>query len=257
MFLFLIKRYYLFCFLFVVFLFNCPSFVFAHRADYIDETLVYLTVEDGGLEPEYWFDFGHSTDTGLDFIRHNLSLEYGFTDHLMVEARGTLRSPSREQTTFDSTRLETRYRFFEEGEKLIDFAVSGEINTTRLPNGTDQLGIEPRLILSKDIEALNLTLNLSTEIPVVSAAAEFNTSFGIRYNTRSFFNLGSELKYDMTTHEGSVVPQAWIKLPEHMTFKLAYSQPIDLNQESFWRFVFEVEFQTGPSHPEEEKKDDD
>lgn len=231
-----------------------PSSVLAHRADFIDETLVYLTVESGGLEPEYWLDFGN--DGGGSFTRHNLSLEYGLTDHWMVEGRGTVRSPAGDQTSFDSARLETRYRFFEEGEKPIDVAVSGEVNTQRLADGSTQQGFEPRLILSRDFEALNLTLNLGGEIPLAAAAVEFEPSFGIRYDLHGFFSLGSEFKYDTTTQEGSVVPQGWVKFPGDATFKMAYSAPFDQNRESFWRFVLEVEFQTGPSKPKGDKDED-
>jgi hypothetical protein len=52
---------------------------------------------------------------------------------------------------FDSSRLETRYRFFDEGTLPLDFAVSGEINTHRDAQGHQVVGVEPRLILSKDL----------------------------------------------------------------------------------------------------------
>jgi hypothetical protein len=47
----------------------------AHREDYIDETLVFQTVEKGAIEPEYWFDYGHRGDTDTYFQRHNLAFE--------------------------------------------------------------------------------------------------------------------------------------------------------------------------------------
>ena len=65
----------------------------------------------------------------------------------------------------DSSRLETRYRFFNEDTLPIDIAVSGEVNTNRDAQGHQIVGIEPRLILSKDFGKLNLTTNLAEEFP--------------------------------------------------------------------------------------------
>src|SRR5438105_2140381 len=55
----------------------------AHREDFIDETLVYQTLERGEFEPEYWFDYGHRSDVSRDFMRHNLAAEFGITEHWM------------------------------------------------------------------------------------------------------------------------------------------------------------------------------
>src|SRR5436190_7054221 len=73
--------------LLMVLLASAPS-AFAHKEDYIDETLVYLTLGAQEFEPEYWFDYGRLRDEHRDFTRHNLSAEYGITDHWMVEGRG-------------------------------------------------------------------------------------------------------------------------------------------------------------------------
>jgi hypothetical protein len=63
----------------------------AHREDYIDETLVFQTLEEHAVEPEYWFDYG--TRPEADFTRHNVALEYGITDHLMIDGRATVDDP--------------------------------------------------------------------------------------------------------------------------------------------------------------------
>ena len=144
-----------------LFLLLCASGAFAHREDYIDETLVFVTLDRGEIEPEYWFDVG-SVDSD-QFTRHHLALEYGITDHWMIDGRVT----GLEEHGFhlDSSRLETRYRFFDEGTLPLDIALSGEINTHRDEQGHQIFGIEPRLILSKDFGKLNLTVNLAEEIP--------------------------------------------------------------------------------------------
>ena len=44
----------------------------ATSEDYIDETLVYATVERGAIEPGYWFDIGRSDS--LQFMRPDPAL---------------------------------------------------------------------------------------------------------------------------------------------------------------------------------------
>jgi hypothetical protein len=71
--------------------------------------LVFVTLDRGEIEPEYWFGVG-SVDSD-QFTRHHLALEYGITDHWMIDGRVT----GLEEHGFhlDSSRLETRYHFFD------------------------------------------------------------------------------------------------------------------------------------------------
>ena len=214
----------------------------AHREDYIDETLVFQTVEKGALEPEYWFDYGRRDDSDIYFQRHNLALEYGVTDHLMIDGRVTADHPFNHSTNFDSGWLETRYRFGEEGDWPVDVAISGEANTRRLEHGHYQYGIEPRVILSRDFSKLNLTLNVAEEVPVNRGAPSVELATGARYDATQFFRFGSELKYDIHEHSGSVIPQIWFAFPHEITFKTGFSFGFDRNRENFVRFVIEAEF---------------
>jgi hypothetical protein len=91
-------------------------------------------------------------------MRHNLVLEYGITDHWMIDGRATVLDESRDGFHFDSSRLETRYRFFDEGTLPVDIAASGKINSMRDENGQQIVGIEPRLILSNRLGKLNMGL---------------------------------------------------------------------------------------------------
>lgn len=217
-----------------------PRFLHAHRDDYLEETLVYLTLEGNETELEYWFDY---VDDGRSFFRHNVAVEHGFTDKWMIDGRVTLTSGLDESSDLDSGRLETRYRFFEEGSKPMDIAISGEINTQRSEDGSRQVGIEPRLILSKDIqEKLNLTLNLSEEIPVNSGDAAFNTAFGFRGNISSLLRAGLELKYDFHEREASFIPQVWFTFPHGVTLIMGYSKGFRKSRSSFGRVAVEVEF---------------
>jgi hypothetical protein len=57
------------------------SSAFAHREDYIDETLVFATLDRGEVASQYWFDAGSEDSDG--FTRHHIALEYSITDHWM------------------------------------------------------------------------------------------------------------------------------------------------------------------------------
>jgi len=217
-----------------------PGIALAHREDYIDETLVFQTLEERALEPEYWFDIGHRPEG--DFTRHNIALEYGITDHLMVDGRVTVDDPDNSNVNFDSARLETRCRFAEEGDWPIDVALSGEANTRRLENGHYQYGLEPRLVLSKDFAKLNFTLNVAEELPVNRGAPSLELASGARYNATKLFRFGSELKYDVHERGGAIIPQVALAFPHEITLKAGYSKGFDQNRENFVRLVIEVEF---------------
>ena len=212
----------------------------AHREDYIDETLVFQTLEEHALELEYWFDYG--TRPEGDFTRHNVALEYGITDHLMIDGRATVDDPDSGNANFDSARLEVRRRFAEEGDWPVDIALSAEANTHRLENGHYQYGFEPRLVLSKDFGKLNFTLNVAEELPINRGAPGVELASGVRYDATNLLRFGSELKYDVHERSGAVIPQIWLAFPHDITFKAGYSKGFDQNREDFVRFVIEVEF---------------
>jgi len=214
----------------------------AHDEDYIDETLVFQTIEKGASESAYWFDDGYRGESDTYFQRHNLALEYGITERLMVDGRVTLDHPEYENTNFDFGRLEARYRLANEGDWPIDVALSGEANAGRLDNGHYQYGIEPRLILSKDFSKLNLTLNVAEELWANRGAPSVQLASGARYDLTQFFRFGCELKYDVHERSGSVIPQVWFAFPHNITFKAGFSVGFDRNRENFSRFVIQVEF---------------
>ena len=229
----------------LVFLLN-SGLAFAHREDFIDETLVYVTLEKGEIEPEYWLDTGYRSQEGsgkkTSFLRHSLATEYGITEHWMIDGRFTLEVVRHKEPVFQSGRFETRYRFFEEGEKPVDVAVSAEVNTERDKEGRQQPALEPRLILSKDFDQLNLTLNLPEEILARSGKPTFVPSFGLRYNAMKLLRLGTEVRYNTHSQEGSVIPQIWFAFPHEITLKLGYSFGFDHNEESFGRVAIEAGF---------------
>ncbi len=226
-------------------LFN-DKLAFAHRDDYIGETLVYMTLEKGETEAEYWLDDGHrkqaDSNKKASFLSHNLAAEHGITDRWMVDGRVTIETVQHEDTVFQSGRFETRYRFFEENEKPVDVAVSVEANTERDEEGRQQPAIEPRLILSKDFNLLNLTLNLPEEVSLRSGKASFIPSLGLRYNATELLRFGTEVRYNTRSNEGSIIPQVWFAFPHEITLKLGYSFGFDRNEEDFTRIAIEAAF---------------
>jgi len=222
------------------FLLLCTANVYAHGEDYIDETLVYHTLERSAVEPGYWFDIGR--DDSQYFMRHTLALEYGITDRWMIDARATGIAEHHDGFHFDSSRLETRYRFFDAGTLPIDMAVSGEINSQRDEEGHQIFGIEPRLILSKDFGKLNLTLNLATEIPFNHHSPSFETRWGCEYDVTDFFHVGTELRYDTEEHAIGVIPQIWFTLPHEVTLKVGYAYDFGATHARFLRFACVIEF---------------
>jgi hypothetical protein len=214
--------------------------MYAHGEDYIDETLVFATVERGAVEPGYWFDIGR--DDAGNFMRHNFALEYGITDHWMVDARATGLDERRNGFHFDSSRLETRYRFLNEGTLPIDIAASGEFNSRRDQEGHQTIGIEPRLISSKNFGNLNVTFNLAVEIPFNRHSPSLETRGGLEYDVSHFFHFGSEWRYDTEDHAVAVIPQIWLTFTHNVTFKAGYSYDFGPTHERFLRSALVVEF---------------
>ena len=218
----------------------CAVRAFAHGEDYIDETLVFATLERGAVEPGYWFDIGRD-DSG-QFMRHNVGLEYGITDHWMVDGRATGIDERHDGFHFDSSRLETRYRFFDEGTLPVDIAASGEINSRRDQDGHQVVGTEPRLILSKTLGKLNLTFNVSSEIPFSRHSPSLETRGAWEYEATGFFHLGTELRYDTEEHAVAVIPQIWFTFPRNVTLKAGYSYDFGAMHERFFRTAVVIEF---------------
>lgn len=215
----------------------------AHRDDYLDETVVFLTLGQDELEVEYWFDYGWDQMESNHFFRHHAAVEWGITEYWMVDGRLTVKDVLHEGTEFDGGRLETRYRFGEENEYPVDFAVSAEFNWERNDRGTIVEGLEPRIIFSKDFhDKLNLTLNLSEEFPFDSGSPAFLISGGMRYNWTGLVRIGLEWHHDTGEVSGSIIPQVWFTPRQDVTVKLGYSAGYENNEEDFVRLALEVEF---------------
>jgi hypothetical protein len=226
--------------IFPVFLFLLlfSSIAVAHREDYIDETLVFTTLDRGEIESQYWFDVGNEDSDR--FARHHIVFEYGITDHWMIDGR--VSGLDEDGFHLDSSHLETRYRLFDEGALPIDIAVSGEVNTNRDAQGHQIVGIEPRLILSKDFGKLNLTTNLAEELPFNRHSPSLEVRGGWQYDATKVFRFGSELRYDTEERSVAVIPQIWSVFPHEVTFKVGYFYDFSGAHERFVRVALVKDF---------------
>jgi hypothetical protein len=210
--------------------------------DYIDETLVYSTSDKGELELEYWVGYGRDRVSNEHFYGNTFEVEYGITKHWMIEGQVMIEHLGEDRTVFEEGEFETRYRFLEEGDLPVDIALAGGLNSERNDDGKQEPSFEPRLIVSKDIDKINVTLNLPVDIPLRDEGqGEFTPALGTSYQITSMFRVGSEVKYDVETHEGSVIPQLFIYLPHDITTRLGFSHGFSDNHEDFGRLAIEFE----------------
>lgn len=212
----------------------------AHREDYLDETLVFQTIERHELEPEGWLDVGAARGVRVDTVRGHLALEYGITDHWMVDTRWTVEHVAGAGTRFGGGRVESRARLKEEGEWPVDIAGSLEVNGGREAGREIAWAAEPRLVLSRDAGAFNVTANAAVEVPFADGRAGTRFALGLRYGSTARVRFGAEGQWAPAGSSGSVFPQAWVVLWDEGTLKFGYSRGLGRNEESFGRIVIEA-----------------
>lgn len=222
----------------------------AHRDDYINETFVYRTVGRHTAEVEYWLDRIDNLqelDDGIaiprhrDFLRHSFALEYGITDHFMIDGLAATDNQMGSYG-FGRLRLESRYRFGEERTHGISPAVSLEYEDDRREN---RRTLTPRLVLNRDFKEFNTTLNVLREIELQGPQGNgWGYTAGVRYGEEKHrLRFGAEVQHTFKRHvEGAVIPQMWIKLTDKATVKVGYGQRITYAGQSFFRAVLEWEF---------------
>ncbi len=223
-----------------------PRDALAHRDDFLNETEVYLTLERGELEFEYWFDAGRLSSGApdeADFTRHSLAAELGVARRWTADARATVIAPEGERSRFDSWRLETRYRFKDEGVWPVDVAASIELSAEREHEGPRDVALEPCLILSRDLtRSWNVVVNLGAEVPVEESEPTAGlAALGTRFDW-SAIRVGSEVQYDFRRHAGWAIPQISFVFTPELILNLGYAARLNREIESFARAALEVDF---------------
>jgi hypothetical protein len=138
-------------------------------------------------------------------------------------------------------RLETRYRFGEENPHGISPAVSLEYEDDSVEGDRR---MTPRLVLNRDFESFNITLNLFREFRLAGPeSSAWGYALGLRYGDEAErFRYGVELHQTFGREiRGVVIPQLFIKLFEGADMKVGYAQGLTRESESFVRVLFEFE----------------
>lgn len=226
-------------FLLLLLIITRPGTAFGHADDYLDETFVFRTLDRGVMVPENWFDLRRSP-RGQNYFRDTLSIEYGVTDQFMFSATLAL-DRARAGFNYSRSRFEARYRFGEENPRGISVAVSSDIEDDQLDRSAH---LRPRLVLNRDFEDFNITLNL---FPQFTLRGHENISagygLGLRYGQKQVVRYGLELKQTFGGAAfGQIIPQISIRLPREFDSKIGYAQGLTDHSDSFFRVIIEREF---------------
>ncbi len=218
---------------------------YGHRDDYINETFVFRTLDRHELELEYWFDYHHLNQSNRGYYQHTASVEFGFTDYWMADVALNFSDQLR-RSDYGLTRLrfETRRRFGEEGEHVIDFASSMELEAEK---DVDRWNYQltPRAVLSKDFATkLNTTLNLFVGIGTGDKTTlNPGYNFGIRYPSEGILRVGGELIQQWDEHQrtsGLIIPQLWILPRPEDVIKIGYAKAFGSEENYFLRVAIEI-----------------
>lgn len=217
----------------------------AHRDDYLDETFVYQTLKRNEFEVELWSEARwprHEPVQGW----YTGAFEYGISPRWTVDGASQF-AQSAGSIRFGRARLETRYRFAEEGSWPADLAASAEYEYERPVGASEETEhtLTPRLVVSKDfVRDVNTTLNLDFPIALAEPhGASFGYALGVRYPAEAFVRAGVEAKGEPSRHSATLFPQVWFALPREMTIKLGTGIGLSSGSDRVVaRVVFEAEF---------------
>ena len=221
-----------------------PATARAHRDDYLDETFVYQTLERGEFEGELWAEVREPRE-GASRSWYTGAFEWGITSRWTLD--GAAQFVEQGSPRFGRLRLETRYRFAEEGKWPLDLATSAEYeqeSDVATGAGTERT-LTPRLVVSRDLgKEFNATVNLDAPIPLDEPdRTSLAYALGMRYPAETAVRVGFELKGQPTTHQATVFPQVWFALSHQATIKVGAGLGLtDETDRLVLRGVFELEF---------------
>ena len=131
----------------------------------------YATQPAGNLELEIWNDLTIPKDSFAGTVAQpRIELEVGLTDHWDIALYHVFESKledGKSSFTFDSWRLESRYRLFEKGELPVDLMLYLELE--RPTDFSAPAELEEKIIIGKDLGRLGLVVNLVAEQKLATA----------------------------------------------------------------------------------------
>jgi hypothetical protein len=156
-------------------------------------TYEYQTMPKGGLDLEIWNIQSHpDISSSAQSFTWKLETEYGITDHWDIALYQVFSQGSATPLTYDSTSLETRYRFAERGEWPVDVLAYFEVDKFFDANDWE---LEWKVILARDIGRLTLALNLIAEDSIVDGDHFFVPGFaaGASFEIVPALKVGAEI----------------------------------------------------------------
>ncbi len=167
------------------------------RADrrYYGETYNAATAPPGALDVELWSTLHQAPRSGgIQVWRHQLELETGITPRWDVALYNVFRYDQGDTTRYEATKLETRYRLSDYGAWFVDPVLYFEARKEWIDD--KPLALEGKLILAKDVGALNVSVNGSYEIEFIPGGElehEWAYALGSSYEVVPWVRLGAEV----------------------------------------------------------------
>ncbi len=167
------------------------------RADrrYYGETYNATTAPPGGLDVELWSTLHREPRAGGEpqFWRHQLELETGVTDRWDVALYNIWRRDQGASTQYEATKIETRYRLSDYGAWFVDPVLYFEARKEWIAD--KPLALEGKIILAKDVGAVNVSLNGLYEIELIPGGGrehEVGYAAGVSYEVLPYVRVGGE-----------------------------------------------------------------
>ena len=154
----------------------------------------YMTQPQGNLELEIWNDVEAPKDGGFDaaVVTSRVELEYGITDHWDMALYHVFQQEPGASFKFDSWRLETRYRLFEQNVLPVDIILY--LEAERPVDFSAPWEIEEKVILEKTFGRFALVGNIVGEQKPGHAGQGYAWEFdvGARYEVVPQLRLAAE-----------------------------------------------------------------
>jgi hypothetical protein len=170
----------------------------AHRRSFV-HTYEYQTVPKGETELEWWSTQSRteSGDDGVSNLELRIEFEHGITDrwdmaiyNVLKQSEGPIEADNKGMH-FAKTKLETRYRLAERGDRPVDTLLYLEVSKAF---GEAEWEVEQKLVFSRDIGKSKLALNLISEVELEKELEESGEEeFELEYTPAWAFGYTTEL----------------------------------------------------------------
>lgn len=167
------------------------------RADrrYYGTTYDATTSPPGGVDLELWTTFAQPPRAGgsPQYWYHQIELETGITSRWDVALYNDFIYEQSDVTRYAATRVETRYRLSDYGQWFLDPVLYFEMRKEWVAD--KPFAAEGMLILAKDVERLNVSLNAGYEIEFIPAGGTEHELFyavGTSYEIVPWVRVGGE-----------------------------------------------------------------